>query len=230
MNTCASLRSYADPPRFRRDPALRNNATPPSFPRGNTYRRMTVGCPKAAAGRPCPVPLPVFVRRANGAARRGGGATEASDTARRSQFTAAQNDFVRWNVARLATAAYGSSFRGAGRARGSLCATRGPEGRLLPSLLRTASADTFSPDPDRPLIAASLYPPFPVLRRIVPSCPHDESSRLGRAGGDGGSGGGGGEEGREKGLGDTGQSGGRVGEPRNERGEEPRRGDRVEGE
>lgn len=81
----------------------------------------------------------------------------------------------------VAVAAYGSSFRG-GRSRGSLCATRGPQGHLL-SPLWTAS-DTYSPpsfllshlpSSSTAATAAAASPLTPLL------CPRDESSRLGRA-------------------------------------------------
>jgi len=94
-------------------------------------------------------------------------------------------------------------------------------------LLRTAS------DIPRPL---PLYPTTPssfAPRRTASSCPRGESSRLDRAGGSSA-----GEEGREKGLGDVsarveggGWRGGREGPVRQgTRREEPRRGDRIEGE
>lgn len=81
----------------------------------------------------------------------------------------------------VAVAAYGSSFRG-GQSRGSLCATRGPQGHLL-SPLWTAS-DTYSPpsfllshlpSSSTAATAAAASPLTPLL------CPRDESSRLGRA-------------------------------------------------
>lgn len=99
-----------------------------------------------------------------------------------------------------------------------MCYARGLEGRLLPSLLRTtASADTLVSDPSTapssPLRALPSLAPFSAPRRAARrsalSCPHDESSRLGRAGGDGD---GGGEEGRERGWVIPGGRGERVGE------------------
>lgn len=133
-----------------------------------------------------------------------------------------QNDFceVRKNVGRRA---YRSELQREGRARGSLCATRGPEGRLLPSpsdglwYLRPLPTDPSSP-------SRLPFHPFSVFFG-APSCPHGESSRLDRAGG------GGSEEGREKGLGYQGVGRGESQWSQgNERREEPWRGDRVEGE
>jgi len=147
---------------------------PASFPRGNTYRRMTVGCPDARAA------LSPSRSTDFRAARDDGGATEASDTARRGaafaiysgakRFREARRN-VGWRPPRMDRALEESA------ARADLFVLReGWRAGFLPSLLRTASAISSSP------IVPSSPPrstlPSPVPRRAVARRPVLTASHL----------------------------------------------------